>query len=117
MKLLWTTLQVNDLENSLSFYRDLLGMPVAERFSNQEGAEIVMLGETDGAFLELITKGAPAEPGRGVSIGLPFADIEEIGEKLASAGYRVTPVISPNPKVRFRFVSDPDGYQVQLVER
>ena len=44
MKFVWTTIQVADLDRSLAFYHDLLGLPVAERF--QAGPnEIAMLGE------------------------------------------------------------------------
>ena len=44
-------------------------------------------------------------------------DITAMGEKLTAAGYQVSPIIQPNPETKFRFVNDPDGYQVQLVER
>ena len=118
MGVLWATFQVSDMEKSLAFYNGILGMPVRERFTApQDGAEIVMLGEEGSAMLELISRGAPENAGQGISIGLPFADLEAIGEKLVSAGYTPTPIIAPLPVVKFRFVNDPDGYQIQLVER
>jgi len=118
MGILWATFQVNDMDKSLAFYNGILGMPVRERFTApQDGADIVMLGEDGGALLELISRGTSETPGQGISIGLPFADIEAIGETLSSAGYQPTPIISPFPDVKFRFVNDPDGYQIQLVER
>ena len=117
MKFLWTTLHVSDLDRSIAFYRDLLGLPVLERFQGN-GNEIAMLGEADGTHLELLCKpGRPEAPGQGVSVGFAFPDISAMGEKLAAAGCRVSPIIQPNPSVKFRFVPDPDGYQVQLVER
>ena len=118
MGILWATFYVNDMEKSLAFYKGILGLPVRERFTApQDGAEIIMLGEDDGALLELISRGTSENPGQGISIGLPFKDIEAIGEKLTSMGYTLTPIIAPFPGVKFRFVNDPDGYQIQLVER
>ena len=118
MGILWATFQVNDMEKSLAFYNGILGMPIDERFTApQDGAEIVMLGEEGSTRLELISRGTSETPGQGISIGLPFADIEALGEKLLSEGYTPTPVIEPFPGIKFRFVNDPDGYQIQLVEQ
>ncbi len=117
MKILWTTLHVSDLDRSIAFYNGLLDLPVVERFFGS-GNEIAMLGDADGTHLELLCKpGRPETVGQGVSVGYAFADIEAMGEKLTAAGYQVSPIIQPNPSVKFRFVNDPDGYQVQLVER
>ena len=118
MGILWATFQVSNMEKSLAFYNGILGMPIGERFTApQDGAEIVMLGEEGSAQLELISRGAFENPGQGISIGLPFADIEAVGETLIAAGYTPTPSFSPFPGIKFRFVNDPDGYQIQLVER
>ena len=117
MKFVWTTIHVSDLDKSIAFYSGLLGLPVLERFQGT-GNEIAMLGEETGTHLELLCKpGRPETVGQGVSIGFAFPDIEAMAETLTAAGCQVTPIISPNPNVKFRFVADPDGYQVQLVER
>ena len=117
MKFLWTTIHVSDLDRSIAFYSGLLDLPVVERFFGN-GNEIAMLGDADGTHLELLCKpGRPETVGQGVSVGFAFPDIVAMGEKLTAAGCTVSPIIQPNPNVKFRFVSDPDGYQVQLVER
>ena len=117
MKILWTTIHVSDLDRSIAFYNGLLDLPVVARF-NGNGNEIAMLGEADGTHLELLCKpGRPETVGQGVSVGYAFPDIEAMGQKLTDAGYPVSPIIQPNPETKFRFVTDPDGYQVQLVER
>lgn len=117
MKFVWTTIQVSDLDRSLAFYHDLLGLPVAERF--QAGPnEIAMLGEGEGTKLELIRKAGPAleSPGQGLSMGFAPADIAALLQKLADQGIAVPPPVSPNPTMKFYFLRDPDGYAVQLVE-
>jgi lactoylglutathione lyase len=118
MQFLWTTIQVSDLDRSLAFYQDLLGLPLLERFHGV-GNEIAMLGETDGTHLELIVKeGAPlpAQPGQGLSLGFGPEDIGAVLAQLQGAGLTVSPPVSPNPTMKFYFVPDPDGYVIQLVE-
>ena len=53
MKFCWTTLRVSDFDKSLRFYRDLIGLPVAE-CSSHGGASIAMLGPEDGPKIELL---------------------------------------------------------------
>ncbi|MCF0123816.1 MAG: VOC family protein [Ruminiclostridium sp.] len=118
MKFVWTTIQVRDLDRSLAFYHDLLGMPVCERFQGN-GNEITMLGDPEGTKLELLCKpgGEPDAPGQGLSLGLAPQDLPALLENLRAAGLDVTPPISPNPHLVFYFVKDPDGYSVQLVQQ
>ena len=108
MTFTWTTLRVSDLDRSLAFYHDLLGLPVCERFG-PPGHQIAMLGPEDGTKLELLSDGpAPAGSGAGVPIGLAPEDMPTLP---------AAEPFSPNPSLRFYFLHDPDGYRVQLVER
>ena len=118
MTINWTTIHVANIEKSLAFYHGLLGLPVAERFGPPEH-EIAMLGPDEGTKLELISTGepAPANPGQGVSMGFTPDNMGELLENLAAAGVAIPEPFSPNPTLRFYFVSDPDGYTVQLVEQ
>ena len=117
MNLLWVTIQVKNVEESLAFYRDTLGLTINRRFETPEH-EIVMLGQEDAAKIELIsTKEIYAHPVcTGVSVGLGIEGLDELVEKLKAQGLPVVGPITPTPQVRFFFVTDPDGYTVQLVE-
>lgn len=113
----FATIYVPDLERSLRFYRDLLGLAVIRRHPIEDG-ELAFLGVAGQPSLEII--GGPAQAGHtygGFSIGIAVASLEEATEKLAKAGH---PVIrgpfSPGPGVRFSFVKDPDGIEVELIE-
>lgn len=111
----WTTLRVADLDRSIAFYRDLLGLPLFERFG-PPGHEIAMMGEAEAPKVELLCSEVPANAGAGVSMGFTPENLPELLEKLQKAGY--TPeTFSPNPSLRFYFVHDPDGYAIQLVEQ
>lgn len=118
MTFLWTTIQVADLDRSLAFYHDLLGLPLHERFQGT-GREIAMLGTADGTKLELICgdNPPPAPPAPGLSLGLGPENMEQQLEALRGAGYAIPASVSPNPSLRFYFIPDPDGYIVQLVEQ
>lgn len=118
MKLNWVTLRVSNLEQSVAFYTEALGMEVAARLGGG-GHQIAMLGKADEAKVELICEtGSKIEsPGNGVSIGLESEDLDALVNSLKAKSYPVTGPVSPNPHVRFFFVKDPDGYAIQLVGR
>lgn len=83
MTFVWTTIQVSDLDRSLAFYHDLLGMPLCERFQGT-GNEIAMLGDPQGTKLELLCSPAPKaeNPGQGLSLGRAPEDLDQLLAKL-----------------------------------
>ena len=118
MKLNWVTIKVSDLDKSLFFYKDLLALDIAARFGT-EAHQIVMLGHADAPKIELIFEPNTKieNPGNGVSIGLEADDLDQLIDRLKEHGLKPAGPISPNPKLRFFFVQDPDGYGIQLVEQ
>ncbi|MDL2319224.1 VOC family protein [Eubacteriales bacterium OttesenSCG-928-A19] len=114
MNYLWTTLHIRDVQRSLSFYRDLLGMRVDSHSKGQP--EIIMLGEAGGPLLELLRdEYLPDGLGKGMSVGYQVDDLDAYLAKARAADYAVSePFVLP--EMRFAFVTDPDGYQVQLVQ-
>lgn len=117
MKFQWTTIQVTNLDNSLKFYKDLLGMKIA-RVIEAGNHQIVMLGEDDGAKIELIPISTASREnlGNGVSIGIAFKELDDLVEKIKSKNIPVVGPITPMPDIRFFFVNDPDGYTIQLLD-
>ena len=117
MRMCWTTIHVRDLEKSLAFYRDLLGLSVSRRLDHGR-TQIAFLGEAEGTQFEIICAGDEAveNPGRGISVGFMLRDLNAWIERLRAAGYAVTDPVSPG-NVRFCFVTDPDGFRIQLVEQ
>ena len=116
MKFKWATFKVANLEKSLFFYNELLGIDIAAKFGSPEH-QIVMLGNPQETMVELIFEpGAAINTGDGVSIGLEINDMAALLAKLRENGFEAAGPMSPNPQMRFFFVKDPDGYTVQLVE-
>lgn len=116
MNYVHTTCYVSDLERSLSFYRDLLGLPVLRRMQAGD-AEIAFLGESGKPAIELICRGGKVPPPGGFSIGFRVNSLDEATRRLERAGYPLLrgPVM-PGPAIRFSFFRDPDGIEVQLLE-
>ena len=119
MDFCWVTLRVINLEDSVKFYHEIMGIPISSRFKGN-GTEIVMLGDADKPKIELLCDGDKKtdNPGAGISIGILVDSLDRMMEYLKDKQIPVTKgPFAPNPHVRFFFVNDPDGFEVQLVER
>lgn len=113
----WITLRVRDLEVSLNFYHGILGLPIERRFESN-GKQIVMLGTKEQPKIELIQGNGPAlKPECGVSVGFEVESLDAAIEYLNKQGIPVARgPIAPNPHLRFFYILDPDGFEVQLAE-
>ena len=119
MKFLWTTLHVKDLEESLKFYTEAIGLKLNRRFGSPTGMELAFLGDGE-TELELIydANGTDVTIGSDISIGFEVASVDEKIKELAQLGISVhSGPIQPNPMIRFFYVMDPNGLKVQLAER
>lgn len=118
MKYLWTTMHVKDMDASLKFYQNVLGLEMEWRRPAGPGMEIAFLkAEGTDTKVELICAEDFQGQAEGVELSLGFAveDVEAKREELAAAGYAPTPIISPNPMTKFFFIKDPDGITIQFV--
>jgi len=126
-KLLHTMLRVRDLEASVMFYRDHLGMAELRRREVPDGRyTLVFMGypPSDGSNeIELTYNWDQAEPyqlGSGFGhLAVGVADVSETVDMMRAAGVKISR--EPGP-VKFgttviAFVEDPDGYKVELIER
>jgi lactoylglutathione lyase len=125
MRLLHTMLRVGDLERSLAFYTDVLGMRLLRRRDYPGGRfTLAFVGygdESDHTVLELThnwdTSSYQLGDGYG-HIALGVEDIHAVCERIRAKGGRV--VREPGPMKHgstvIAFVEDPDGYKVELIE-
>ena len=113
---------VGDLDRSIAFYCDLLGLRLVLRKSN------VAFLEAPGGMLELFhtpgAKGAVDVPPGTAGIRhvtFAFSDVDGLVERLEVAGVEIIerPRDAYNIEVirRVAFCRDPDGVQVELIER
>jgi lactoylglutathione lyase len=117
MKFLWTTLSVNDFDKSLKFYQDIVGLPLQRRM-DPPGMKLAFLGEGDTA-LELIwdSKRHQVDLRTPVSIGFKVPDLNAALAEVQAKGVKIdSGPFQPNPGIKFFYVRDPDGMNVQFVE-
>lgn len=124
MRLLHTMLRVGDLDRSIAFYRDVLGMTLLRRQDYPEGRfTLAFIGygyEADHTVLELTynwdTSSYDLGNGYGhIAIGVD--DVYAACEKIRAAGGKI--VREPGPMKHgsaiLAFVEDPDGYRIELL--
>lgn len=118
MDFCWITLDVNDMNESLDFYHELLGIKILERFSVGEELEIAMLGEEDKPKIELIcNKRKPIAHSANVSVGFKVESLKGAMDYLTEKNIQIKRgPISPIPTSSFFFVDDPNGIEIQIVE-
>ncbi len=125
MRMLHTMLRVGDLERSVAFYTDVLGMQLLRRKDYASGRfTLAFLGygdEKDHTVLELThnwdTEHYDLGDGYG-HIALGVQDIQATCAGIADRGGRL--VREPGPMKHgstvIAFLEDPDGYKVELIE-
>ncbi len=108
------TVIVSDLDRSVRFYTEVLGLRVRRRMGN-DWAEIEAPGLTIG--LHPASKHGP-KPGKSesLSIGLSVDKLEPAMEQLTKRGISFSPKISEDGPVRLAFFKDLDGTPLYLCE-
>ena len=113
---------VKDLEKSIHFYRDLLGLRLARRREVPENnAEIVfMLGEGSDVGIELTHWRDKKDYSEGDyldHIALGVEDVEALVEELRKKGVEIAmePFSLKGSEHKIAFIKDPDGIWIELV--
>ena len=126
MRFLHTMLRVGTLERSLEFYTQVLGMKLLRRSENPEykySLAFVGYGSNpDHAELELTYNHGVDKYEMGTAYGhiaLGVPDAYAACAKIKAAGGQVTREAGPvkGGSTVIAFVTDPDGYKVELIER
>ena len=121
-----TMLRVRDLEKTLHFYIDVLGMKILRQNEYPEGrftnTFIGYQGEDDGTTIELTynwDQEKPYDKGNGWGhIALKVTDVYAASDYLKSHGVEFSKEPSPmkgGTRV-IAFIKDPDGYPIELNE-
>jgi lactoylglutathione lyase len=126
MRILHTMLRVGDLERSLAFYTDVLGMRLLRRADYPEGkftlAFVGYQDETDGAVLELTYNWGVDGYELGTAYGhiaLQVPDAYRACDEIRARGGKVVREAGPmkHGSTVIAFVEDPDGYKIELIQR
>ena len=126
MRILHTMLRVGDLERSLAFYQQMLGMTLLRRHDYPEGrftlAFVGYGGEGDSAVLELTHNWDTTSYELGTAYGHIAIAVDDAAATCAEIRGRGGKVVREAGPMKggttvIAFVEDPDGYKVELIER
>jgi lactoylglutathione lyase len=116
-----TRYRVSDLERTIRFYKDVLGLEEVRRSKSPRGSELVFLKAPESQELIEICcfpKSGPVQVQPDLThLAFEVASLEDFGRHLASLGEK----FSDGPTWRpggggFAFVDAPEGYEIELLE-
>lgn len=126
MRILHTMIRVGQLERSIAFYSEVLGMRLIRRQDYPEGrftnAFVGYGEESDGAVLELTHNWDTTSYDLGNGFGhvaLAVDDAYAACEQVKAKGGKVTREAGPmkHGTTVIAFVEDPDGYKIELIQK
>ena len=119
-KLLHTRYRVTDLEKTVSFYKDVLGLKELRRHTSGRGSQLVFLKAPEGDEEIEICKFDESGP---VVIGpdlthLAFEvdDLEKFAKEATAKGYPLSDGPHAAGSGKIAFIDAPEGYEIELIE-
>ncbi len=120
-KLLHTRYRVQDLEKTVSFYRDVLGLQETRRHTSGRGSQLVFFkapGTDEEIEICKFDQSGPVQVGPDLThLAFEVNDLDEFAKKAAAKGYP----LSDGPHEtgsgsRIAFIDAPEGYEIELIE-
>ena len=112
-------LRVTDLESSLAFYT-ALGYTELGRVPETDFGSLTMLQLPDDPFVSIELVHDPARPVTDTSavnhLVVQTDDLDATIADLAARGVTGEPPAEPGPGIRTSWLTDPDGYRIELVQ-
>nr|CAD6415400.1 lactoylglutathione lyase [Rhizobium sp. Q54] len=124
-KAIHSMIRVLDEARSVDFYEMVFGLRVAERLDFETFTLVYMSNEESDFELELTVNKGRTEPyalGDGYGhLAVSVSDLDGEHARLSEAGVTVGRLVDFNndgrPVARFFFVTDPDGYKIEVLQR
>src|SRR6266536_6088052 len=122
IRLLHTRYRVNDLERTVKFYKDVLGLEEVRRHKSPRGSELVFLKAPESEeLIELcyFPSSGPVQVQADLThLAFEVDSLEEFGKHLAALGLKY----SDGPTLKedgsgFAFIDAPEGYEIELMQR
>lgn len=121
-KLLHTRYRVNDLERTVKFYRDVLGLEEIRRHKSPRGSELVFLKAPEGdAEIEITyfpAGGAVQVQPDLTHLAFEVENLDAFSKHLEKFGMKFSdgPTTSSSGTV-FAFIDAPEGYEIELIQK
>jgi lactoylglutathione lyase len=121
-KFLHTRMRVSDMEQTIAFYTNVLGLEVLERKVSPRGSHLAFLKVPNSEELIELTSFPPSGPVKVqedlVHLAFQVESLDDTIASLNAKGVKVTDgPTQTSSGSRFIFIDAPDGYEVELIER
>ncbi|HJO08328.1 MAG TPA: VOC family protein [Verrucomicrobiota bacterium] len=120
-KLLHTRYRVNDLEQTVEFYKNVLGLEEVRRHKSPRGSELAFLkapeSEETVEICHFPNSGSVEVQEDLTHLAFEVDSLEEFGQHLAKLGLKYSdgPTMKENGG-GFAFIDAPEGYEIELIE-
>lgn len=121
-KLLHTRYRVTDLEKTVTFYRDVLGLEETRRQTSSRGSQLVFFkapGSDEEIEICKFDQSGPVVVGPDLThLAFEIDNIEQFAREAAEKGYPLSD--GPHPHGNggaIAFIDAPEGYEIELIQR
>jgi lactoylglutathione lyase len=121
-KLLHTRMRVSDLDETIRFYTNVLGLEVLEQKTSPRGSQLAFLKVPNSDELIELTSFPPSGPVKVqedlVHLAFQVESLDETITSLNAKGIKITDgPTQTSSGSRFIFIDAPDGYEIELIQR
>ncbi len=124
-KIIHTMIRVLDLDRSIEFYQQAFGLTPSRQLDFDDFALVYLRNDENDVELELtMNKGETEAYSHGSGYGHVAVCVEDLDaeyERLKALDMKPTNIVAFEPDdqllARFFFVSDPDGYEIEVLQR
>jgi len=121
-KLLHTRYRVNDLERTVKFYRDVLGLQEIRRHQSPRGSELVFLkapASEEQIEITYFPGSGPVQVQPDLThLAFEVDSLEEFGRHLAKQGLKYSDgPTTTSTGTLFAFIDAPEGYEIELIQK
>ena len=120
-KLLHTRMRVNDIERTVKFYEQALGLKVSRRHTSPRGAQLVFLA-TPNSEEEIELCQLPNSPSVQVQpdlmhLAFEVDDLMGFATALEQKGFKLSDGPTKSGSGMIAFIDAPEGYEVELIQK
>src|SRR5215831_2340045 len=120
-KLLHTRYRVTDLEKTVAFYRDVLGLEETRRQVSGRGSQLVFFkapGSEEEIEICKFDQSGPVLVGPDLThLAFEVDNLEEFARESAKKGYPLSDGPHVHGKGAIAFIDAPEGYEIELIQR